>query len=156
MHDRALSRRVRRCGEELVHSEGAFFHDGSELVAVDDFGGAGAGVAGKAGDFLEGDAGVGHEADEGVAEFAKCPGAGYAGGFDGGPEFAADVGGVQLVAVSGGEHRPGVAAVAEPQVTECAGGIDGADDPQARPGGISARQRPRGRCGVPRAQAGLQ
>ena len=27
-------------GEELVHGEGAFFHDGAELVAVDDFGGS--------------------------------------------------------------------------------------------------------------------
>jgi len=38
-----------------------FFHDGAELVAVDDLGGADAGVAGEAGDFLDGDAADLHE-----------------------------------------------------------------------------------------------
>jgi hypothetical protein len=53
-------------------------------------------VAGEAGDILDGDAGVGHEADEGVPELAGRPGTGYAGGLDGGAELAADVGGVEL------------------------------------------------------------
>lgn len=47
--------------------------------------------------------------------------AGDAGGFDGCGEFAADVGGVELSAVAGGEHRPGVASVAVLQVGESLG-----------------------------------
>jgi hypothetical protein len=67
MHERALRNvPLGSAAEELVESLCAFFHDGAELVAVDELGGAGAGVAGEAGDFLDGDAGVGHEADEGV------------------------------------------------------------------------------------------
>jgi hypothetical protein len=43
--------------------------------------------------------------DAGVPEFAWGPGAGDAGCCDDGAELAADVGGVQLVAVAGGEHQ---------------------------------------------------
>jgi len=84
--------------------------------AVDQFGGAGVGVAGEAGDFLDGNAAVGHEADEGAPQFAWCPGPLDAGGSDGGAELAADVGGVQLAAISGGEHEAGVPAFALAQV----------------------------------------
>jgi len=43
---------------------GAGGEDGAEFAAVDDVGGAVGGVAGEAGDFLDGDAGGGYEADE--------------------------------------------------------------------------------------------
>jgi len=105
--------------------QGAVCYDGSELVAVDDLGGAAGGVAGEAGDFLDRDAGVGHEADEGVPQFAGCPGAVDAGGCDGCPEFAADVVGVELAAVAGGEHRPAVALLALLQVGQGVGGDGG-------------------------------
>ena len=42
-------------------------------MAVDGFGDFAAGVADEPGDLLDGDVAVGHEADEGVPEFARCP-----------------------------------------------------------------------------------
>jgi hypothetical protein len=64
-------------------------------VAVDDLSGAAGGVADEAGYFLDGNAAVGHEADERVPQFAGRPAAVYAGCLDGCPELAADVGGVE-------------------------------------------------------------
>jgi hypothetical protein len=71
---------------------------------------------GEAGDLLDGDTAVGHEADEGEAQFAGCPQVPDSGGFDGGAELAAHVGGVELTAVPGGEHRPGDPAFAFPHL----------------------------------------
>src|SRR5690348_8214407 len=50
------------CGEEFAYDLGAGGDDGSEFAAVDDLGGAGRGVPGQAGDFLDGDAVVARQA----------------------------------------------------------------------------------------------
>jgi len=121
----------------LVHGLGAFFHDGAELVAVDNLGGAGAGMSGEAGDFLDGDAGVGHQRYEGVPQLAGRPGAVYPGDADGGTEFTADVGSVELAAVAGGEHRPGVPVLALLQVGQGLGGEGG--QAEGAPGDASRR-----------------
>jgi hypothetical protein len=42
-------------GEEVVEGGGAGGDDGAEFLAVDQFGGAGGGVPGDAGDFLDRD-----------------------------------------------------------------------------------------------------
>lgn len=92
--------------EEAAHGLGACFHDGAELLAVDQLGGAGGCVSTESGDFLDRDAGVGHEVDEGVNRAAvsgasgnavaiQCaaarggPSAGDAGGFDHACDFDA-------------------------------------------------------------------
>jgi hypothetical protein len=137
--------------EELVHGEGAFFHDGPELVAVDDLGGARGGVAGQAGDFLDRDAGVGHEADEGVAELARRPGAGYRGGFDGGAELAADVGCVELAAVSGREYRSCFAEFAVAEFAQRRGGEQGQAEGAPGPGSLGVAM---GADGPPDRDAG--
>ena len=59
--------------EELVHDFGTGGDDGPEFAAVDDFGGAGGGVPDEAGDLLDADAAVAHQADEGGPELARCP-----------------------------------------------------------------------------------
>src|SRR6185437_13899561 len=67
-------------GEELVHDLGAGGDDGPEFAAVDDLGGAGGGVPGEAGDLLDADSLVAHQADEGGAQFTRgpvVPGAGF-------------------------------------------------------------------------------
>jgi hypothetical protein len=91
-------------------------------VAVDDLGGPRVGVAGEADDFLDRDAAVKHQADEGVPQLVRRPGALDAGGFDGGAELAADVGGLDLAAVAGGEHRPCVTPLALLEIDERLGG----------------------------------
>ena len=50
--------------EDLVHDFGAGGDHRAQFAAVDDFGGAGAGVPGQAGDLLDWDALVAHHADE--------------------------------------------------------------------------------------------
>ena len=53
------------CSEEPVHDLGACGDDRPQFPAVDDFGGAGGGVPGEAGDLLDADAAVAEQADEG-------------------------------------------------------------------------------------------
>jgi hypothetical protein len=94
--------------EELVHDFGAGGDDGSEFAAVDEFGGAGGGVSDEAGDFLDADAAVAHQADEGGPELARRPVIADAGfGADAFEHFA-DVARVQCDAVAGGEDQPDV------------------------------------------------
>jgi len=114
-----------RSSEETVHGLSAFFHDRLELVPVYQLGCPGAGVTSQAGDLLDGHAGVGHEADEGVPELPRRPGPGDSGRFHCRPELAADVGGVEFVAVPGGEHRAGGRSSASCSWRSCVTAISG-------------------------------
>jgi hypothetical protein len=60
-------------GEELVHDLGAGGDDGSWFASVDDLGRADGGVPGQAGDLLDADSLVAHQADEGGAQLARGP-----------------------------------------------------------------------------------
>jgi hypothetical protein len=96
------------CCEELVHDLGADGDDGSQFAAVDDFGGAGGGVPGQAGDLLDADPAVAQQADEGGAQLARCP-AVPGPGLGADPlEHFPDVAWVQGGAAAGGEDQPGV------------------------------------------------
>jgi hypothetical protein len=100
-----LSVSIARClsREDGVHDFGAGGEDGAEFAAVDDFGGACAGVPGEPGDFLDGNAGGG--GDEGVSQLARGPALSDVRGLADGAELALDVGGVQGDAGPGGEDE---------------------------------------------------
>jgi hypothetical protein len=99
------------CCEELVHDFGAGGDDGSQFAAVDGFGGAGGGVSDEAGDFLDADAVVAHQADEGSPELPRGPGVADPGFGADAFEHLADVTRVEGGAVVAGEHQPGVLPV---------------------------------------------
>ena len=58
--------------EELVHDLGAGGDHRPQFPAVDDLGGAGRGVPGQAGDLLDADPAVAHQADEGDAQLVPA------------------------------------------------------------------------------------
>src|SRR5258706_7093240 len=97
--------------EELVHDLGAGGDDGAEFAAVDDLGGAGGGVPDEAGDLLDGDSLVAHQADEGGAQLARGPAVPDAGLGTDPFEHLADVARVQRGAQLVREHQPGVLPV---------------------------------------------
>ena len=62
---------IMRCRGTAGRGLGRLSPRWAELLAVDQVGGSRVGVPGEAGDSLDADAGVGHEAHEGVTEFAR-------------------------------------------------------------------------------------